>query len=253
MEQTLESPPDEKRARRRPPRRTWREGGSSTARWTLELLGWALLSLGAGVLLANAAALLLPAAIAAPVAQAAIWLGFAVPIVLAFRRSRPRGLLRFRALDLMYGLVFGVALRLADGALQGMGGTPAPWPTTFSVDGSLPDGFALEAALGSIVAPTLEEFFFRGVVLVTAYSVFRRMSGQIAGGVAAAAVSTGLFVIAHLLVEGMDATGVLALVLLGVVASALVLGTGRIWAAVVSHIVFNATGFLLVAVGTMLS
>lgn len=253
MEQTLDAPPEEKRSRRRGPRRTWREGGSSTARWTLDLLGWALVSLGAGVLAANAAVLLLPASAAGPVAQAFIWAAFAVPIVLAFRRSRPRGLLRFRALDLMYGVVFGVALRIADGVLQSEGGEPAAWPTTVSAAGSLPDGFLLDAALGSFVAPTLEELFFRGVVLVAAYTVFRRLSGRVAGGIAAAALSTALFVAAHLLVEGMDASRVLSLVLVGVVASALVLGTGRLWAAVVTHIVFNATGFALVAVGTLLA
>ncbi len=252
MEQTLERERTDGRSRRRRPHRTWREGGSTTARWNLELLGWAVLALGVGVLAANAAALLLPAAVAGIASQAAIWLAFAVPIVLALRRSRPRGLLRFRALDLMYGLVLGVALRFAQGALEGAGGVPAAWPSTFSIDGRLPSGFALEAASGSLVAPPLEEFFFRGVILVVAYTVFRRLSGRVAGGIAAAAISTGLFVIAHLLVSGLDATAVLSLVLVGAVASALVLGTGRIWPAVVTHVVFNATGFALVAVGTIL-
>ena len=145
------------------------------------------------------------------------------------------------------------SLRFAQGAIEGAGGTPAAWPSTFSLDGRLPSGFALEAALGSLVAPTLEELFFRGLVLVAAYTVFRRWSGRVAGGIAAAAVSTALFVIAHVLVQGGDASGILAIALVGVVASALVLGTGRVWAAVLAHVVFNATGFALVAVGTLLA
>lgn len=253
MEESLELAPPDERPRRRRPHRQWRDGGRSTAPWNAELLGWAVLALGVGVLGANAAALLLPPGIAGLASQLVIWVIFAAAVVFALRRSRPRGLLRFRALDVLYAVVFGVALRFAQGAIEGAGGAPAAWPSLLTVDGSLPDGFFVEAFAGTVVAPTLEEFFFRGVILVAAYSVFRRLSGHVAGGIAAAAVSVGLFVVSHLLLSAVDAAGVISLALLAAVASALVLGTGRLWGAVLTHIVFNATGFALLAVGTVLS
>ncbi len=240
-----------RRRRRRRPHRPWREGGATTAPWGLGLLGWATATGSAGALVARELSLVLPAPIAATAAQAIIWLGFAVPVVWAWSRSRPRGLLDFRVVDLLYGVVLGVVVRFVQGALAQAGGGPVPWPSTTTVDGALPDGFVVDAISGVAVAPVLEESFFRGVVLVCAYTVVRRLSGRLAGAVAATAMSTMLFVAAHLLVASSSVSDVWALALLGVVTAALVLGTGRLWAAVATHVVFNATGIALVAVGTL--
>ncbi len=239
------------RRRRQSRNRPWREGGASTARWGADLLGGAIVATGAGALGARAATLLLPAGDAPAAAQAVIWVSFAAPVAVAWSRSRPRGLLRFRALDLLYGVVLGVILRLCQGALAQSAAGPVPWPSTPTVRGSLPEGFIGDVVAGVAIAPVLEELFFRGVVLVCAYTVVRRWSGRVAGGVAATAISSALFVGAHLLVETVSAADVWALTLVGVVTAALVLGTGRIGAAVVTHVVFNATGFALVVVGTL--
>jgi uncharacterized protein len=210
-----------------------------------------MVATGAGALGARAAALLLPVGDAPAAAQAVIWVSFAVPVAVAWNRSRPRGLLRFRGLDLLYGVVLGVILRLCQGALAESAAGPVPWPSMPTVHGGLPDGFVVAGVAGVAIAPVLEELFFRGVVLVCAYTVVRRWSGRVAGGIAAAAISSALFVGAHLLVETVSASDVWALTLVGVVTAVLVLGTGRLAAAVVTHIVFNATGFALVAVGTL--
>lgn len=217
------------------------------------MLGGSLVCLGLGALAARTAALTLPLETRSGGAQAVVWLALAAPVLLAFRRSRPRGLLTWRAVDALYGVVFGVVVRVAQGMLDGLGGHPAAWPSTFSVGGVLPDAFLLDALAGTAVSPLVEEFFFRAVVVVCAYTTLRRLCGQIAAGVAAAALSSGLFVVAHLLVGAPGTVDVLTLTLLGGVTGAFVLGTGRIWAAVFVHVIFNATGFALVAIGTLLA
>lgn len=246
---TADASPSRRRRHRR--NRPWREGGASTARWGADLLGWAMVATGAGALGARAVSVLLPAGDAAAAAQTVIWVSFAAPVVVAGSRSCPRGLLRFHALDLLYGVVVGVIVRLCQGALAQADGGPVPWPSAPSIRGTLPDGFVGDAVAGVVVAPVLEELFFRGVVLVCAYTVVRRRAGRVAGGIAATAISSALFVGAHLLVAPMSVPDVGALALLGVVAAAFVLGTGRVWAAVATHVVFNATGFALLAVGTL--
>jgi len=210
-----------------------------------------MVATGIGALGARAVSVLLPAGDAPAAAQAVIWVSLAAPVVVAWSRSRPLGLLRFRGLDVVYGVVFGVILRFCQGVIAQSEGGPVSWPSVPSIPGTLPDGFFGDVVGGVAVAPMLEELFFRGVVLVCAYTAVRRWSGRIAGGVAATAISTALFVGAHLLVAPISASDVWALALVGVVAAALVLGTGRIWAAVATHVVFNATGLALVAVGTL--
>ena len=59
--------------------------------------------------------------------------------------------------------------------------------------------------------------------------------------------------VAHIFVGGPDAVDLAILALLGVVAGVFVVGTGRLWPAVWVHLVFNATGFAMIAVGTLLA
>lgn len=217
------------------------------------MLGWAACAVGVGVIGARVAPALFPVETAAGGAQGIIWTSMAVPVALAFLRSRPRGLLRFRVIDLVYGIVFGILVRLVQGMVAGIGDGAAPWPSTFSTDGGLPSAFAADAVAGSLVTPTLEELLFRGVVLVSAFAVLRRSVGGVAAGIAAVALSTALFVAAHELTAPRDPSDLASLALLGVVAGAFTIGTGRIWPAVAVHVVFNASGFALVAAGTLLA
>lgn len=72
-----------------------------------------------------------------------------------------------------------------------------------------------------------------------------------AAGVAAVLVSTGLFVLVHVLVASITADQFLATTLLGLTCGTLVVQTGRIWGAVMVHIVYNAT-FLALALAVAL-
>ncbi|MDF2492885.1 MAG: hypothetical protein K0Q58_1463, partial [Microbacterium sp.] len=62
-----------------------------------------------------------------------------------------------------------------------------------------------------------------------------------------------LFVLLHQLTGSLGATWAAgaAIALVGLVASALVLVTGRLWGAVITHVVFNASYVALALVGTV--
>lgn len=233
------------RSRRRP--RAWRDGGSSVGGWGADLLGWSVFSLGVGTLGARAGAVLLPAALAPFVCQGVLWAAFVVPSVWAFRRSRPRGLLRLRGTDLLIGVVWGIVLRFAQGALARAAGESA-WPAPVDLASS---SLVTEAILATTIAPVLEETFFHGVLLVSLYTVVRRLSGRVAAAIAALAVTTVLFVAAHGLVAPMGPTDTASLALVGAAAGACVLATGRLWPAVLVHAVYNLTGIAVVVVASV--
>ncbi|WP_258524783.1 CPBP family intramembrane glutamic endopeptidase [Microbacterium sp. SMR1] len=229
----------------------WRQGGSSVRRWREMMLAWALVSLGAGILLGYLVLWLQPAASwSGLAATAALWLGMLIPVVLALRVSRPAGLLRFRAADLLIGLGFGIVLRLVQGLIQQGVEGQARFPGLLLVDGRLPASWWLtDAAAAGLVAPVLEEFFFRGVMLVAVYTLLRRGAGPATAGVAALLVSTAVFLVSHLVGGALGVDGVLSIALVGVVCAGLVLLTGRIWTGVVAHVVFNLSGVGLALVG----
>jgi membrane protease YdiL (CAAX protease family) len=231
-------------------RRPWWRGGSSVRRWRSDVLGWAALGLGAGLLLA--------AWLGGLVGTALLWVGMLVPVVFAFRRGVPRGLLRIRAVDLLYGLVLAGILRIIQGwSAIGFGGSGA-LPSYPTLDGALPPLWWAEDLIGGVlVAPVVEEFFFRGLLLVALFTVVRRFAGRdrasigIAGFVAIV-TSAGLFVLTHQLVSTLTPDAAVSLALLGVTGGLLVVFTGRIWPAVLLHVFYNGTGMLLVLAGTVL-
>lgn len=240
--------------RRRAPRTDWRLGGRTVRAWREGLLAIALISLGVTLLAGTLLNTLWESSMAAIAALVMIWIGMLVPVVWGFTRSRPVGLLRARWLDLLYGVVLALLLRLIQGwlavALRGDGSLPS----VTLVDGRLPTSWWLSEGLGSIViAAPLEEFFFRAVVLIALYSVMRRPFGKVAAGVVAGLASTALFIAVHALTgSAMAIDQVVSLLLLGLTCGALVLLTGRIWGAVLVHVIFNATWVALVAAGTVL-
>jgi len=214
------------------------------------LLAWALVSLGVGVLAGFAVLRIWPdAAWAGPASTLVLWAAMLVPVGLAFRRSRPVGLLRLRPVDLLFGLTLGLLLRLVQGWLAG---PDAGFPSFATVDGALPPTWWLTEALpAALVAPVVEEFFFRAVLVVAVYSLLRRVSGGAAAGVAAALVSTAVFVVMHTIGGAVGVGDIVAVAALGLTCALLVLLTGRIWAAVLTHIVYNTTWLLLGLVGTL--
>lgn len=223
-------------------RTDWRLGGRTVYRWREGLLAIALISLGAGVLLGSLVVTVWDSPWAAASATAIVWIGMLLPVVWAFTRSRPIGLLRLRAVDVLYGVVLGALLRTTQGWIEGLDGTPAEWPGLVQVGGSIPLSSMVVDVVGPVVvAPVVEEFFFRAVVLVSLYTVLRRPFGKLTAGMVAALGSTALFVVMHGISGAADVSGVVSLSLLGLVCALLVLLTGRIWGAVLVHVVYNAS------------
>ncbi|MDR7184921.1 membrane protease YdiL (CAAX protease family) [Microbacterium trichothecenolyticum] len=235
-------------------RTDWRLGGRTVFRWREGLLAIALISLGAGVLLGSLVAAVWDSPWAAASATAIVWIGMLLPIVWAFTRSRPIGLLRVRAIDVLYGVVLGALLRTTQGWIEGLDGTPAEWPGLVQVGGSVPLSSVIFDVVGPVVVvPVVEEFFFRAVVLVSLYTVLRRPFGKLTAGLAAALGSTALFVVMHGISGAADVSGVVSLSLLGLVCALLVLLTGRIWGAVLVHVVYNGSYLALAVLATAMT
>lgn len=214
------------------PRRVWIQGGTSTQSWDWDIVAWAVAALAVGI----GAARLLPGA------PGLIWLAMLVPVVIGFRRSIPRGLLRFRAHDLLLGIMLGLTLRIVTGWMAPL----TTWPTI--------DSWWTDALAPAVIGPVTEELFFHGLLLVALYTVFRRASrSRLAAGAATALISTALFVLAHLLTGAIDGhwSGPASIALVAFTGALLVLLTGRIWSAVIMHVAFNASYVVLGLVSLM--
>lgn len=236
-------------------RRTdWREGGRTVRRWRESLLAIAFVSLGVGMLAATAVREFTDSPVADAVADALVWLAMLVPVVWGLLRSRPAGLLGFRPLDLLYGVTLGLLLRMAQGFFEVAAHGSAVFPSVVLIDGQLPVSWWLTDAIPAVVlAPVAEELFFHGVILVALYTVLRRPAGKTAAGVGAVLISSGLFVVMHVVAGAASVDAVLALALLGLVTGTLVALTGRICAAILVHAVYNLTWVALAAVAAVLA
>lgn len=218
--------------------------------WNLTVLIVALISVGAGIM-GGVAVSRIDSPWAGLASTLVLWVAMLVPVMFAFVRSRPVGLLRFRAIDVLYALTLGVGLRVVQGALAGDRGG---FPSIATLDGSLPDGWWLTEALPTVVgAPLVEEFFFRAVLLIVVYQLLRRMSGGVAAGFAALLISTGAFILLHGIGGVLPLGDAVAVGAVGLTCSLLVLLTGRIWGAVLTHVVYNTTYLALTIIGTVLA
>ncbi|MGW8481862.1 CPBP family glutamic-type intramembrane protease [Microbacterium sp. NPDC055903] len=248
---SADAPVSRRGASARSRRREWWQGGSSTQRWSGDLLGWAAVGLGAGILLGSL--------VGGMLGTVALWIALIVPVILAFRRGVPRGLLRFRPVDLLYGVVLGGMLRLAQGWLDVALGGSGALPSYPSLDGALPTSLWTQELLGGVlVAPLVEEGFFRGLVLVAVFAVVRRTMGRDdaamrTAGVVAVTASVVLFILAHALLGAASSSEIASTGLLGLACGLLVVTTGRIWPAVLVHVVYNGTGVALAVAGTLLA
>lgn len=237
--------------RRRQHRTDWRLGGRTVQHWRELTLAWACFSLGVGVLGGFVITMYWPSPWAPFAATALLWVSMLVPIIVAFSRSRPIGLLRFRPLDLLYGLVLGVMLRYFQGFVADVSGAGASFPTFVTFDGALPSGWWWTDALPAVlVGPVIEEFFFRAVLLVALHAALRRPFGKLTAGLGALLVSTALFIIVHTVGGEIAPDAAVSLGALAATCALLVLLTGRIWGAVLVHIVFNGMAVALGLVGT---
>ncbi|MER7796453.1 type II CAAX endopeptidase family protein [Microbacterium sp. NPDC096154] len=242
--------PTQGSTRRSSSTRTWLEGSRTARKWDTELIGWAALIVGAGVITSVLLRLLIPTTTGQILAALALWASLAAPVVLAFRRGRPRGLLRFRWTDVLYGIVIGGALRVVQGWLEVAAGGSGAFPTYPLLNGQLPDLWWFTALVGPVlIAPAVEEFLFRGVVLVAVFRIARR---GLDGAALAIVASTGAFVAMHAITGMSSWEEPVTLTIVGMTCAVIVLLTGRIWGAVLVHLVFNASAVALALAGTML-
>lgn len=228
----------------------WRADTGAVRHWKEGVVAAAFLGLGFGVLLAAALMQFAPGFTLGP--MVAVWAGMLAAIIYAFAHARPTLLLRFRLVDVLYGLGFAVALRLVDGWLQGAEqGAAAPFPSYAMIGDALGRDWWLAELLGPVVvAPVVEELFFRAVVLVGVYVVVRRLAGQRVAAVSATIVSIGAFVMLHSFSGMLGWADLVMLIAVGAVTTGLVFATGRVWGAVLLHAFFNATYVALALVGT---
>ena len=188
-----------------------------------------------------------------------VWVPF-VGAVLTFcfafgSRSLARDIgLRFRPLDLLWGLTLGVIARVLATVLEiaGYGQMGSAGATLGEPARDLWWLFAVILA-PVLLAPLIEEVFFRGLVLraVTGASAANGASRRLALGIAVV-VSAATFALIHLIGVGSPTAALvvgLSTLLFGLGAGALAAMTGRIGGAIVAHVVFNALVVLPAALG----
>lgn len=151
---------------------------------------------------------------------------------------------RFTWIDLAYGLgIGGLLLFLAAGLSYGVSalvgldpGAEESTNTEIILDAG--DGAALViiAIAAVVLAPIVEELFFRGLCLRAIERRFGTVTGVLASSV--------LFTLPHFTNPSLAGTTVLFSVIfsIGVVLAILVVKTGRLGAAVIAHAVFNSIG-----------
>ncbi|WP_269453427.1 CPBP family intramembrane glutamic endopeptidase [Microbacterium testaceum] len=182
----------------------------------------------------------------------ALWAGLGLPVVVALRRARPAGLLRVRSIDLLWGLGVGGGLRLLQGWLSGAG--YSTFPSLPSSPDSTAWGWLWSYGVPSIlVAPVIEEFFFRAVILVGVYQLLRRGVGPLAAATTALLTSAGGFVLLHSAFSSLSLADGVQFFAVGAACALVVLLSGRIWGAVLAHLVYNASFMALAVVGTILA
>lgn len=211
----------------------------------------ALLASGTSIFAANAASRI-PSVWAPAASLAALWVGLLTAVAYSSMRARPAGLLRFRWIDILWGVAAGLAFR----AVQGWGSAANAMPFPAAPDGARMlelQWWMTEILPAALIGPVIEEFFFRAVILVAMYQMFRRSLGYGAASATAILASAGGFVLLHTLLAPLNLSDALQLFILGAGTAVIVLLTGRIWAAVIAHIVYNVTFLGLMIVGTALS
>lgn len=231
-------------------RADWRLGGPTVSRWDTGIVARALIWLGVALALGALVKALWLWPFATASAAAIVLIGMLIPVVVALRAPRPAGLLRVRALDLLYGVALGLMLRLVQGWLEVAAGGSGALP-------SLPRSqlrltWQLDVVLTGVAAPAVAEFFFRGVLLVALYSLLRRRIGATPAGTVAVVATTALFVLVNAFGDPARLDALVTAGLLGLICGTLVMATGRIWGAVLVHVVYGASFVALATAGMLL-
>lgn len=182
-------------------------------------------------------------------------------VVVAAARRRGLGSLaadfglRFQPVDIAIGLGIGIAVKFFAMVLTVF----AVWATNHTPESG---NFELSTSplwivlngfiLAAIVAPIVEELFFRGLVLRAAYNRVLRRGGTVSRAVTIGVLASAIgFALLHLY-QSPDVTLLIILggstLALGVANALVTLTTGRLGAAIVAHVFFNGSSVLLALV-----
>ena len=231
------------KTRRRVPRLVWAGLGLIAA----VLCGWTVEA---------AAAAHLDPALLGVAAYVLVWVPLVLALILSFAGQTVRDAaaslgLRFRAIDLLWGVGIGCLARAADALIRTLatGSTGlAPQPTLSSIGGLGVQAVALGIIAPVVIAPILEETYFRGLVLRSLAAALGRFSAAARWG-AAVVITAAAFALVHaLLLAGTPGEAVLtglSTFLFALLAGAVAAATQRIGGAIVGHVVFNGLGVLL--------
>jgi membrane protease YdiL (CAAX protease family) len=223
-------------------------------------LVWAALGLVAAVLcgwtVEAAASARLDPALLGVAAYVLVWVPLVLALLLSFAGQTMREAaaslgLRFRAMDVLWGVGIGCLARAADALIRtaATGSTGlAPQPTLSSIGGLGVQALALGIIAPVVIAPILEETYFRGLVLRSLAAALGRLSAAARWG-AAVVITAAAFALVHaLLLAGTPGEAVLTGVstfLFALLAGAVAAATQRLGGAIVGHVVFNGLGVLL--------
>nr|WP_243847471.1 CPBP family intramembrane glutamic endopeptidase [Microbacterium ulmi] len=168
--------------------------------------------------------------------------------VAANPEGRAGGIRRWAPVDIVLGVCVGGVVRAIVELVQPTTGTLEGPLTAGPAPGRIAAAVVLVAGVAA-VSPVVEEVFFRGV-LQQALTDHLGGLGRVAAASTAIVVSTAAFVALHVLPGG--AVVPVGLVVgsagVGVGAGILLAVTGRLSGAIVTHVVFNGSGILLLMV-----
>lgn len=149
------------------------------------------------------------------------------------------GLTRLRLQDVGVGVCAGLVVRAF---------TEIVSPTTGSASNPLGGGIAPAVLLSLVVAvavsPFVEELLFRGV-LQRALSDGMQASGAAVATAVSIAMTTAVFVLAHVVTSQMQTGLLVSTIAMGLVCGSLTAMTGRLGAAITAHTVHNLIGVAL--------
>jgi membrane protease YdiL (CAAX protease family) len=188
-------------------------------------------------------------------------LGYAVIVAVVVLASRRKGLgtlgadfgLRFRPVDVAIGLGVGILAKIVSAAIGAVAITVtghAPETGNFDLSTSplwiVLNGFVVAV----LIAPVVEELFFRGLVLRAANNRVLRRGGTAKRAAMTATVASALgFALLHLY-QSPDVTLLIILggttFFLGFINARVTLATGRLGAAIIAHAFFNGSSVVLV-------
>lgn len=228
----------------------WRRLETTGSPWNLRLLATAIISMCLAAS-ARAAAALVSSPLASVFSTVLWWALLVLPVIIALWRFRPAGLLRVRASDLLWGVGLGLALQ----GIQGIvGGSRSELFPSLAIFETTPSSTWISFVLPTLtLAPLVEEFLLRAVVLVIVFQLLWPRIGSLAAGFSTMLLSAGGFVLLHAVFSPLNLVDALMLFSLGILCGATVLLTGRICGAVLTHLVYNLSYVALALAGTTMA